>query len=48
MTIAYLKPGKAKKYIAQLSGQEFELIPTHAVYSKPNGDQVKLIIKVNK
>lgn len=48
MTIAYLKPGKAKKYTAQLSGQEFELIPTHAVYSKPNGDQVKLVIKVKK
>lgn len=48
MTIAYLKPGKAKKYTTQLSGQEFELIPTHAIYSKPSGDQITLEIKTKK
>jgi 2'-5' RNA ligase len=45
-TIGYLKPGTGKKYIKMLKGQEFELTPTHAVYSKPNGDQVELPIKV--
>lgn len=45
-TIAYLKPGTGKKYTEMLKGQEFELTPTHAVYSKPNGDQVELPIKI--
>lgn len=45
-TIAYLKPGTGKRYIRMLKGQEFTLTPTHAVYSKPNGDQVELPIKV--
>ena len=48
MTIAYLKPGTAKKYIEKLQGQEFEMTPTHAVYSKPNGDQIELEIKLKK
>lgn len=45
-TIAYLKPGTGKKYIEMLKGQEFELTPTHAVYSKPNGDKIDLQIKL--
>lgn len=45
-TIAYLKPGTGKRYTEMLKGQEFTLTPTHAVYSKPNGDQVELPIKV--
>jgi 2'-5' RNA ligase len=45
-TIAYLKPGTGKRYIEMLKGQEFELTPTHAIYSKPNGDKIKLPIKV--
>lgn len=48
MTIAYLKPGTAKKYVDELKGQEFELTPTHAIYSKPDRDQIKLAIKVKK
>lgn len=45
-TIGYLKPGTGKRYIEMLKGQEYELTPTHAVYSKPNGDQVELPIKL--
>jgi len=45
-TIAYLKPGTGKKYVEMLKEQEFELTPTHAVYSKPNGDQIELPIKI--
>jgi hypothetical protein len=45
-TIAYLQPGTSKRYIEMLEGQEFTLTPTHAVYSKPNGDQVELPIKL--
>lgn len=48
MTIAYLKPGVAKKYIEKFQGYEFEMTPTHAVYSKPNGDQITLEIKLKK
>ena len=47
MTIAYLKPGSGKRYAKMLKGQEFDLIPQHAVYSKPNGDQDKINIKVD-
>lgn len=50
MTIAYLKPGKGKQYVDKLKKIEleytrFELTPTHAVYSMPNGDKKK--IKIN-
>jgi 2'-5' RNA ligase len=45
-TIAYLKPGTGKRYVEMLKGQEFELTPTHAVYSKPNGDKIELPIKI--
>jgi hypothetical protein len=47
-TIAYLKPGTGKRYVEMLKGQEFTLTPTHAVYSKPNGDQVELPIKIKQ
>lgn len=45
-TIAYLQPGTADKYIRALAGQEFILRPQYAVYSKPNGEQVQIDIKV--
>lgn len=48
MTIGYLKPGTGKRYTKMLEGQEFELTPTHAVYSKPNGDQIELTINLKK
>lgn len=47
-TIAYLKPGTGKRYVEMLKGQEFELTPTHAVYSKPNGDQIQMDIEVQE
>jgi hypothetical protein len=47
-TIAYLQPGTADKYIKALEGQEFILTPTHAVYSKPNGEKVELLINFEK
>jgi 2'-5' RNA ligase len=45
-TIGYLKPTTGKKYTEMLKGQEFELTPTHAVYSTSNRNQIKLPIKV--
>ena len=44
LTIAYLKPGTGKQYANKLNGQEFELTPTHAVYSMPNGDKKSISI----
>jgi 2'-5' RNA ligase len=46
MTIGYLKPGMGKKYTKMLKGQEFELVPTYAVYSEPNGTKSKIKIIV--
>ena len=34
-TIAYLKPGKAKKYIEMWKDEEHEVYPRYLVYSKP-------------
>lgn len=45
MTVGYLKPGTGAKYTKMLKGQEFELVPTHAVYSEANG--TKSDIKIN-
>jgi len=47
MTIAYLKPGKGKKYIKMLKGMKYQLPPKYAVYSKPNGTKNKITIKVD-
>ncbi len=47
LTIAYLKPGTGKKYTKILKGQEFDLLPQYAVYSKPDGGQDKININVN-
>jgi 2'-5' RNA ligase len=44
LTIAYLKPGTGKQYADMLKGKEFELTPTYAVYSMPNGDKPKISI----
>jgi 2'-5' RNA ligase len=38
-TIAYLKPGSAAKYIKQMSGNKLNVIPTHIVYSAPDGEK---------
>jgi hypothetical protein len=47
MTIGYLKPGTGKKYTKILKGQEFDLLPQYAVYSKPEGDQDKININID-
>jgi hypothetical protein len=47
MTIGYLKPGMGKKYTKMLKGQEFELMPTHAVYSEPDGTKTKIQIGID-
>ena len=44
MTVAYLLPGKGKRYADMLNGQEFELTPTHAVYSMPDGEKKQISI----
>lgn len=46
MTVAYLKKGKGKKYADMLKKYEdFWVTPIYAVYSRTNGDKVK--IKIN-
>jgi 2'-5' RNA ligase len=44
-TIAYLKPGTAKKYIASFEGRAYEVFPTKIIYSKPDGEKVTKAIK---
>ena len=39
-TIAYLKPGSAKKYISSFEGRSYEVFPTKIIYSKPDGEKV--------
>lgn len=46
LTIAYLQPGKGDQYVKMLSGQEYTLIPQYAVYSQPDGNKIKMEIKV--
>lgn len=38
-TIAYLKKGKAKKYIKLFKKQEFEILPQKIVYSRPGKEK---------
>jgi 2'-5' RNA ligase len=46
MTIGYLKKGMGKKYTKMLKDQEYDLTPTHAVFSQPSGNKVKIKINV--
>jgi 2'-5' RNA ligase len=46
LTIGYLIPGTGKKYTKDLSGVQFSLTPEYAVYSKPDGEKVKIKINV--
>ena len=43
-TIGYLKKGTGKMYTEMLKGQEFELTPTYAVFSQPDGTKTKMKI----
>jgi 2'-5' RNA ligase len=47
MTIAYLKPGKGKRWANMLDGHRFKVKPTHAIYSKPSGEKDRIEIKTN-
>ena len=45
MTVAYLKKGMGKKYVDQLKGKEYQIHPSHAVYSMANGEKHKMSIR---
>lgn len=45
-TIGYLKPGMGRKYVNKLKGMNYSLTPQYAVYSKPNGDKVRMDINL--
>lgn len=47
MTIAYLKKGTGKKYCDRMKGHEYELVPTHAVFSQPDGTKNKIKINID-
>jgi 2'-5' RNA ligase len=44
-TIAYLKPGTAKKYIDAFEGRSYEVFPTKIIYSKPGGEKISKSLK---
>jgi hypothetical protein len=44
-TIAYLKPGTAKKYISSFEGRSYEVFPTKVIYSKPGGEKLTKSLK---
>lgn len=48
-TIAYIEPGLGQKYVDLLNKNklnEFELTPSYAIYSKPDGTKDKINIKL--
>ena len=47
MTIAYLQKGTGKKYCDRMDGHEYELTPTHAVFSQPDGTKTKIKINID-
>lgn len=50
MTVAYLKPGKGKKYsdIFKKKVDEIKLSPKHALFSQTNGKKERLKINIKK
>lgn len=51
MTIAYLKPGMGQKYadhFNKIQPTGYILVPTHGVYSQPDGTKSKINIRVSK
>jgi hypothetical protein len=48
MTVGYLNSGSGKRYVEMLKDYEYELLPKYAVYSKPDGNKIKIKIKVKK
>lgn len=47
-TVAYLLPGKGKKYVKEFKGEEYEAIPKGIVYSNPDGKKSHWKIKVKE
>lgn len=47
-TIAYLKPGKGKKYAEQFENRVHEVFPTKVVYSKPDGTKLEETFDIKK
>lgn len=47
-TVAYLKLGKAKKYIEKYKDVEFEVTPSAVVYSKPEGKKLRWPVKIEE
>lgn len=47
MTVAYLKPGKGKQYVDSLGGDELDMVPQYAIYSRPNGSKLKIPIRID-
>ena len=46
-TIGYLKKGCGERYTKMLKDQEFELTPTYAVFSQPDGTKTKMNINID-
>jgi len=47
-TIAYLKPGKGKKYAEMFKNRVYEVFPTKVVYSKPDGTKLEERFELKK
>jgi 2'-5' RNA ligase len=47
MTVAYLKPGRGKKYVEVLQGKEYWLSPSHGIYSHPDGGKTKIPVRID-
>jgi hypothetical protein len=43
-TIGYLKKGAGKKYCDKMKGLEYELAPSHAIFSQPDGTKTQIAI----
>jgi hypothetical protein len=48
LTLAYLKSGRGKKYVEKFSGMSWNLKPKYVVYSKPDGQKIKMKILIKK
>jgi len=48
LTIGYIKSGEGDKYANLMDGLEFDLHPTHVVFSHADGNKDKISIKIKK
>jgi hypothetical protein len=46
-TIGYLIKGTGKKYCDRMKGHEYDLVPTYAVFSQPDGTKNKMKINID-